>query len=76
MRIWKRDVLCRLKRPLLIYAGNMAYESEPWLSRRMGSMPVDNFVVLYIPDDGKGTVTVIRVLYGGRDIDREMREYA
>lgn len=52
------------------------YESEPWFSRGMRSMPVDNFVVLYIPDDEKSTVTVIRVLHGGRDIDREMREYA
>lgn len=36
-------------------------------------MPVDNFVVMYIPNEKKGIVTVIRVMYGGRDIDTEMK---
>lgn len=51
------------------------YDTEPWRSRGLRTMTVDKFVVLYVPDDEKKTVTVIRVLYGGRDIDKEMREY-
>lgn len=51
------------------------YENEPWHSRGMRQMPVDNFVVFYIPDSEKGVVTVLRVLYGGRDIDKELREH-
>ncbi len=31
-------------------------------------MPIDNFVVLYIPNEDTGVVTIIRVMYGGRDI--------
>jgi toxin ParE1/3/4 len=49
------------------------YEREPWQSRGMRIMPVDNFVVMYIPNEKKGIVTVIRVMYGGRDIDTEMK---
>lgn len=51
------------------------YENEAWHSRGMRQMPVDNFVVFYIPDSEKGVVTVLRVLYGGRDIDKELREH-
>ena len=32
-----------------------------------------NFVVFYISDKNKKTVTVIRVVYGGRDIKSFMR---
>ena len=39
-------------------------------------MSVDNFVVLHIPDDDKGRVTIIRVMYGGRDINRELQASA
>lgn len=50
------------------------YEKEPWQSRGLRQMPVDNFVVFYIPTESERTVTVIRVLYGGCDIDTELRE--
>ena len=52
------------------------YEKEPWRSRGMRIMSVDNFVVLHIPDDEKGRVTIIRVMYGGRDINRELQASA
>lgn len=35
-------------------------------------MPVDNFIVLYIPREEDGTVTIIRVVYGGRDMDLQL----
>lgn len=36
----------------------------------MHQLPVDNFIVYYLVDDETGTVTVVRVFYGGRDIER------
>lgn len=50
------------------------YEREPWRSRGLRVLPVDNFVVLYIPDEEKETVTIIRVMYCGRDIEKELHE--
>lgn len=38
-------------------------------------MPVDNYCVLYIPNMDKAVVTVIRVLYGGRDIETQLSKY-
>ena len=49
-----------------------AYDREPWHSRGLRVLPVDNFVVLYIPDEDRRTVTVVRVMYGGRDIDKHL----
>ena len=42
---------------------------EPWKSMGMHRVPVDNFVVYYAVNDGSRTVTVIRIFYGGRDIE-------
>lgn len=49
------------------------YEKEPWRSRGLHQMPVDHFIVFYIPDEGEKTVTVIRVVYGGQNIDVQLR---
>lgn len=49
-----------------------AYDKEPWRSRNLRIMPVDNYLIFYIPDHDKGTVTILRVMYGGRDIDRHL----
>ena len=48
------------------------YEKEPWKSRGLRVLPVDNYVVLYIPDNDKKVVTILRVMYAGRDIDNQL----
>ncbi len=47
---------------------NHIYEKEPWHSRNLRVMPIDNYMIFYIPDNSKLTVTVLRVMYGKRDI--------
>lgn len=51
------------------------YENEPWHSRGLRLMPVDNYCVLYIPDKEKALVTIIRVMYGGRDFNTQLGKY-
>ena len=48
------------------------YENETWKSRGLRVLPVDNYVVLYIPDSNKKVVTILRVMYAGRDIDNQL----
>ena len=48
------------------------YEKEPWKSRGLCILPVDNYVVLYIPDSDKKVVTILRVMYVGRDIENQL----
>lgn len=45
------------------------YEKDPWKSLGLRVLPVDNYVVLYIPNSDKKIVTILRVMYAGRDID-------
>ena len=49
------------------------FEKEPWYSRGLRQMPVENFIVFYIPKAEDETVTVIRVMYGGRDIVKQLK---
>ncbi len=49
-----------------------AYLEEPWHSRGLRVMSVDNYLVFYIPDAATQTVSVIRVMYGGRDIGSQL----
>ena len=51
------------------------YEKEPWKSRLLCVLPVDNYVVLYIPDSDKIVVTILRVMNAGRDIDNQLNFY-
>ncbi|MBU8790549.1 type II toxin-antitoxin system RelE/ParE family toxin [Oceanobacillus caeni] len=50
------------------------FEKEPWYSRGLRQLPVDNFIIFYIPSIEDGIVTVIRVMYGGRDIDDQLNK--
>lgn len=52
------------------------YEKEPWKSRGLHIMPVDNYLVFYIPDQNARTVTIIRVMYDGRDVDEQLSFHA
>jgi len=36
---------------------------------------VDNYCVFYIPDHETKVVTVIRVMYGGRDMEAELARH-
>ena len=49
------------------------YEKEPWRSQGLRIVPVDNYLVVYIPEIDIQRVTVIRVLYGRRNVDEELR---
>ncbi len=48
------------------------YEIEPWHSRGLRIMPVDNFCVFYIPDSKNALVTVIRIMYGRQDMENQL----
>ena len=54
------------------------YDKEPWRNKGLRVMPVGNYLILYVtselPSKSKGIVSVIRIIYGGRDIDSELRQ--
>ena len=38
-------------------------------------MPVDSYLVFYILDKDAGIVTIIRVMYAGRNIDNQLNHH-
>lgn len=51
------------------------YEKKPWHGRGLRVMSVDNYLVFYISDREAGIVTIIRIMYAGRDIDNQLRKH-
>lgn len=49
------------------------YEKEPWYSRGLRVMYVDNYCVFYITNS-KNIVSILRILYGGRNIDKQLQD--
>ncbi|MBQ1291480.1 MAG: type II toxin-antitoxin system RelE/ParE family toxin [Lachnospiraceae bacterium] len=47
---------------------------EPWASEGMRKFPVGNFVVYYMVDQTSHHVDVIRIFYGGRDVENILSE--
>ena len=41
---------------------------EPWRSRGVRTLPVDNFLIFYHPDETTHIVTIFRIIYGARDL--------
>ena len=50
------------------------YEKEPWHRRGMRVLPLDNFVILYIPYLEEKVVRIVTVMYGGRDISEQLKK--
>jgi toxin ParE1/3/4 len=48
------------------------YEKEPWRSCNLRVMPVDNYIALYTVDNEKRVATVIRIMYGRRNTEKEL----
>jgi hypothetical protein len=50
---------------------NRLYEEEPWHSRGLRFFPV-NYLVFYKTDDETEIVYVVRIMYSGRDICKQL----
>ena len=44
------------------------YDEEPWHSIGLRFVPVGKFWVFYLPDETTKVVSIVRIMYGGRDI--------
>ncbi len=47
---------------------------DPWHSMGLRQLPVDRFMVYYLTDDETMTVSIVRILYGGRDVKRVLAD--
>lgn len=42
---------------------------EPWRTMKLHKVPVDNYLVFYMVDSNSMIVTIVRIVYCGRDIE-------
>ena len=52
------------------------YENEPWHSRGLRKLSVDNFVIFYWTNDKTKEVVVFHVFYGGQNIEEILKNEA
>ena len=48
------------------------YDKEPWKSRGLRYFPVNNYLVFYLPVEEQNTVVIVRIMYGGRNIEEHL----
>jgi len=48
------------------------YHDEPWHDQRMRFFPIKNYLVFYLPVDDENTVYIVRIMYGGRDLSKQL----
>lgn len=50
------------------------YEDEPWRSQGVRFFPVDHYLIFYLPDEIEKTVSIIRIMYSGNDIHKQLQK--
>lgn len=53
---------------------NPLYRDEPWHSRGVRVLRVKNYLIFYVVDLDTDTVSIARIMYGGRDLSRQLEE--
>ena len=48
------------------------FDVEPWKSQGYRIFNVDKYAILYIPDEAKNTVTIIRIMHGSCKIENHL----
>ena len=54
--------------------GHSQVNWEPWVSLGMHFLPVDNYIVYYLVDNDSRSVSIVRIFYGGRDVEHIIRD--
>lgn len=50
------------------------YEDEPWKSKGLRFVPVDNYLIFYLPIEETNTVSIVRIIYAGRDMNKQLQK--
>jgi len=45
---------------------------EPWRTMGLRVIPVNNYLIFYLPDESLSSVAIIRIMYNRRDIEKNL----
>jgi len=51
---------------------NPFYKEEPWRSHGIRFTKARNYMIFYTVDTENSTINIVRIMYGGRDISRQL----
>lgn len=54
--------------------GYPLYQKEPWKSRGLRFVPIDNYIAYFIPNEATEIISVIRVMYKGRNTEEQLNK--
>ena len=88
IRAYIHDVLCepmtatkQLQRIIKAVRGldhlpfrHRLFDEEPWHTKGVRFLPVDNYLILYLPNEETETVTISHVLHGSRNIPAQLEQ--
>ena len=46
------------------------YDFEPWKSKGIRTVTVGNYLLFYLPSEDEKRVNIVRVIYGGRNLEK------
>ena len=49
---------------------NPLYDKEPWKSRGLRKLIIDNFIAFYLTNESQNQVIILAIMYGGRDLGK------
>ncbi|MDD4692576.1 type II toxin-antitoxin system RelE/ParE family toxin [Eubacterium aggregans] len=50
------------------------YEAEPFHSMGLHFIPVNNYLIFYLPKEAEEVINIVRIMYGGRNIREQLNE--
>ena len=50
------------------------YDKEPWKTRNIRYLPIDNYIIFYLPNEEAEIVNIVRIIYGARDMKGRLLE--
>lgn len=50
------------------------YEDEPWKSKGLRFVPVDNYLIFHLPIKETNTVSIVRIIFAGRDMNKQLQK--
>lgn len=48
------------------------FPREPWLSQEVRFCPVENYLLFYKVYEQSGSVNIVRIIYGKRDVEKQL----
>lgn len=67
-------IMCEVRSLESLPGRNPLYQDEPWYSQGVRFLRVKNYLVFYTVNPDTDTVSIARIMYGGRDISRQLEE--